>query len=137
MLGNWFKHAGKYAPIPLRIVLGIAFILHGLGKFGASPGLENFGKMLAGVGVPAAAVVAFIVASIELVGGIFLLAGFLTRYAALLIGLVMVFAIVLVKRNMGFIGGYELDLAFLAGAISLLMTGGGSISIDGLFKKDE
>ncbi|MFH1916461.1 MAG: DoxX family protein [Nanoarchaeota archaeon] len=134
MIGNLFKGSEKYAPIPLRIIIGIGFILHGLSKF--TGGLDKFQGFLTSLNVPAAGFFATLVAIVELLGGIFILAGFMTRYAAIGIGIVMVFAIILAKAKAGFLGGYELDMLYLAGAISLLITGGGAISVDNLFHRE-
>ena len=134
MIGNLFKGSENYAPIPLRIIIGIGFILHGLSKF--TGGLDKFQGFLTSLNVPAAGFFATLVAIIELLGGIFILAGFMTRYAAIATGLVIVFAIILVKGKMGFLSGYELDMLYLAGCVSLLITGGGAISVDNLFHRE-
>lgn len=56
--------------------------------------------------------------------------GILTRIAAGLLAIQMIGAILQVKLSKGFIGGYELDLLYLAIMISLILTGPGSISIE-------
>ncbi len=68
----------------------------------------------------------------EFVGGIALIIGFLTPLAALLIALEMVGTTLLSKFRMhkNFLLGYELDITYLAGALTLLLLGAGPLSID-------
>jgi putative oxidoreductase len=69
----------------------------------------------------------------ELVGGIFVGLGFLTRVAAFFIACVMLTAIIGVHWPGGFFAanrGYEYPLSLLGMAIALLIAGGGQASID-------
>jgi putative oxidoreductase len=66
---------------------------------------------------------------LEVIGGIFLLVGVLTRITSALLVMDMIGAILIVKLSKGFVGGYELDLLLLAMALSLILTGPGRISI--------
>lgn len=116
----------------LRVIVGFIFAAHGWQKFAefTIAGTQAaFGKM----GVPAADVVAPIVATIELVGGIALIAGVLTRVFAALLALDMLGALLLVHAPAGLFadkGGYELVLALAAAAAAVALTGAGRISID-------
>jgi putative oxidoreductase len=116
----------------LRVIVGFIFAAHGWQKFNefAIAGTQAaFGKM----GVPAADVVAPIVATIELVGGIALIAGVLTRVFAAVLALDMLGALFLVHAPAGLFadkGGYELVLALAAAAAAVALTGAGRISID-------
>lgn len=116
----------------LRVIVGFIFAAHGWQKFNefTIAGTQAaFGKM----GVPAADVVAPIVATIELVGGIALIAGLLTRVFAALLALDMLGALFLVHAPAGLFadkGGYELVLALAAGAAAVALTGAGRISVD-------
>ncbi|WP_284982714.1 DoxX family protein [Arthrobacter sp. efr-133-TYG-118] len=116
----------------LRVIVGFIFAAHGWQKFTefTIAGTQTaFGKM----GVPAPDVVAPIVATIELVGGIALIAGVLTRVFAALLALDMLGALVLVHAPAGLFadkGGYELVLALAAGAAAVALAGAGRISID-------
>jgi putative oxidoreductase len=67
---------------------------------------------------------------LEVVGGIALLIGVLTRVASILFILEMIGSTIIAKLSKGFIGGYELDLLLLAVAVSILLTGPGRISIE-------
>ncbi|EUJ47159.1 DoxX family protein [Listeria rocourtiae] len=66
---------------------------------------------------------AYIVAPLEIIGGLALIFGVLVPYAsALIIGILSV-AIVTVTFSKGFIGGYEFDFTLLVLAIVTLITG--------------
>ena len=73
---------------------------------------------------------AIIIGLLEFVGGLAILLGVFTRIAAGLLAINMIGAILQVKLAKGFIGGYELDLLYLAIMISLMLTGPGNLSIE-------
>ena len=120
----------------IRVVLGITFFIHGLDKF--QGGVENTAGWFESIGIPG--VVAYGVAVVELVGGIMLVLGLFSRIVSILFAVVMVGAIVKVKLAIGFLGngqtaGYELDLAFLAMAVMLAITGSKAFALDQLIGK--
>ncbi len=120
----------------IRVVLGITFFIHGLDKF--QGGVENTAGWFESIGIPG--VVAYGVAIIELVGGLMLVLGLFSRIVSILFAVVMVGAIVKVKLAIGFLGngqmaGYELDLAFLAMAVMLAITGSKAFALDQLIGK--
>jgi len=115
----------------LRIVLGISFFVHGFVKF--QGGIENTVGWFDSIGIPG--FLAYVVASVELVGGAALILGLGTRIISTLLALIMVGAILKSKLAIGFLGtpdmaGYELDLAFLAIAIFLAVNGSKLWSVD-------
>ncbi|AOV08030.1 DoxX family protein [Sporosarcina ureilytica] len=114
----------------LRFVLGISFFVHGLLKFQA--GIGNIAGWFESIGIPGFA--AYLVGTIELVGGIALILGIGTRLVSVLLGLILIGAIVKVKLAVGFVGaemaGYELDLAFLAIALFLAVNGSKQWAMD-------
>lgn len=127
---NRFRPA---APLVLRVVLGGLFVWHGIDKFDA--GISMVEGMFRAWGVPAPGLTAPLAALIEIVAGAALILGVMTRASAMLLSLVMVGAIIYVKVDLGIISsepmpGAELDLALLAGLISLLVTGPGLASLD-------
>lgn len=85
---------------------------------------------------------AYVVALIELVGGIALIIGFATRLVSILIAFIMIGAIITAKLPLGLLGngqmaGYELDVAFLAMAIYLAISGSTLLSLNQvLFKQN-
>ncbi len=124
------------APLVLRLGLGIVFVVHGLAKLDGGPA-TGFGGMLTGLGVAAPALFAWLVTIAELVGGVLILIGLLTRLATLPLIAILVGAVVLVKIDLGVIAeqgaplpGAEIDIALLAGLFALLLIGPGRASVD-------
>ncbi|SER93549.1 Uncharacterized membrane protein YphA, DoxX/SURF4 family [Gracilibacillus ureilyticus] len=115
----------------LRVVLGISFFIHGIAKF--QGGIENTVGWFDSIGLPG--FFAYVVALIEVLGGIALIVGLLTRIVSTLIVLLMIGAIFKVNLTMGFLGGYELDIAFLTMALVIAITGSNLYSIDHMLKK--
>ena len=116
----------------LRVIAGFLFAAHGWQKFNefTIAGTQaSFAKM----GVPAAEVAAPIVATLELVGGIALILGVLTRVFAALLALDMLGALFLVHASAGVFvaaGGYELVLILAAAALAVALVGAGKVSVD-------
>jgi putative oxidoreductase len=121
-----YENLTQYGPFPIRIIAGIAFILHGLPKLSNLPGTEDFFANM--VGLPAA--LALPVGLLEVIGGIAILVGFLTRIASILFIIEMIGSTIVAKLPKGFVGGYELDLLLIAISISLILTGPGRLSIE-------
>jgi putative oxidoreductase len=65
----------------------------------------------------------------EFLGGICLVVGLFTRYAALAIAIIMTIAIT-TAHYQRLVGGYEFPLLLLAAAVALMLTGGGPLSFD-------
>ena len=63
---------------------------------------------------------------LEVIGGIALIVGVLTRIASTLFIIEVIGSTITAKLTEGFVGGYELDLLLMAISISLLLTGIGS-----------
>jgi len=121
-----------YAPVVIRVVLGLVFLAHGYDKLQNVAGVAGF---FTNIGIPAAGIMAWVVTLVEFLGGIALIVGLCTRYASALIAVVMIVATIKVKLAKGFVGGYELDLSLLAMAVSLMLTGSGPYSLEGKFCK--
>ena len=125
---------GAATLLVVRVVMGVAFILHGWPKIQNPMGWMN---AMGGEGVPS--FLQALAALAEFGGGIALLLGLLTPLAALGIGCQMLGALFMVHFPMGhpFVaatGGpsYELPLVYLALAILLLVMGPGRWSFDAL-----
>jgi putative oxidoreductase len=121
-----YEKLAQYGPLPIRILAGIAFIIHGLPKLSDIAGTEDFFANM--VGLPAA--MALPIGLLEVIGGIALLVGVLTRIASILLIIEMIGSTIVAKLSRGFVGGYELDLLLMAISISLLLTGPGRISVE-------
>ena len=125
---------GAAALLLVRVVMGVAFILHGWPKVQNPMGWMN---VMGGENVPS--FLQALAALAEFGGGIALVLGLLTPLAALGIVFQMLGALLLVHFPMGhrFVaaaGGpsYELPLVYLTLAILLLVLGPGRWSLDAL-----
>jgi len=121
----------EWALFILRIVLGLTFLIHGIAKF--QMGLGNVAGWFESIGV--AGVLGYVVAFIELIGGVALILGFGTRVISALLAFVMLGAIFTVKLPAGFMGngqtaGYELDVALLSVALALCLSGSQLFALD-------
>ena len=138
---NIINPGQQWSSLVLRIPLGIIFAAHGaqklFGWFGGY-GLEGTGQWMASIGLQPGYLMALGAGSAEFFGGLFLLFGLLTRPAALVLAITMVVAIFAVHIGNGLFmsnNGYEFGLALLAGAVSLVLSGGGRLSLDAVLAR--
>ncbi|MHA4095599.1 DoxX family protein [Bacillus cereus] len=110
----------------IRLVLGLTFFAHGLRKF--QDGIHNTENFFNSLGI--FDWLAYPVAILELVGGILVILGLGTRIISTLFSLLMAGAIITVKFDQGFIGGYEFDLLLLAVSLFFVVNNSQSISLD-------
>tara|TARA_Y100000310_G_C20605126_1_gene775105 strand:+ start:250 stop:516 length:267 start_codon:yes stop_codon:yes gene_type:complete len=86
------------------------------------------------MGIPAAIVVAWIVALVETFGGLFILLGYQTRCAATLVTINIGVVLILVHLKNGFSaanGGFEYILLLFLGSLALALRGSGKkLAID-------
>lgn len=116
----------------LRIVTGFLFAAHGWQKFNEFT-IAGTQASFAQMGVPAANLVAPVIATLELVGGAALILGVLTRVFGVLLAADMLGALVLVHAPAGIFaatGGYELVLILAAAALTVALVGAGKVSVD-------
>lgn len=119
----------------LRLALGILILLHGIPKL--TKGVDGIAGMLAAQGLPG--VLAYGAYLGEVVAPVLLILGFLTRPAAALIAVNMVFAIWLAHMKqltaLTANGGWALELQgmFLFTAIALALMGGGRLGVGGRY----
>jgi putative oxidoreductase len=117
------------ALLVLRVVLGAIMIGHGYPKvFGGS----HFVATVQNLGLPGW--LAYCSAAAEFLGGILLIAGFLTRCAALAVLIDLAIAIWKVHWKNGLLGngGYQFPLSLAAMAFALMVLGAGPIALDTL-----
>jgi len=116
----------------IRIVAGVIFFAHGYQKFFVM-GIEGTTGFFTQVGAPLPGISALVVASLELVGGALLVAGFLTRLVAIPLAIDISTAILLFHSKHGFFVpmGVEFVTLLLVSAIALAIAGPGAFSIDG------
>ena len=140
MLARLTAEFRDFAPLPLRVVMGLAFMVHGYPKITAMAATaERFAQM----GFVPGIFWGPLVAIVEFVGGVCLVLGLLTRYWSVALAGEMAVTTLRVKIAGGtpFVTsramGYELDLIFLAVALTLVILGSGAISVDRtILKKD-
>jgi putative oxidoreductase len=121
----------------IRFVAGVMMIPHGYGKvFG---GIEGTTKFFASAGLEPAFLLAWYVGLLELIGGICVAFGFLTRLMSVqLVGLLAV-ATFYIHLPSGFLwvkGGYEYPLFWMIVMIAITIQGGAKLSIDNLMSKE-
>ncbi len=114
----------------LRLTVGVIFIAHSVGKF--QPGFAGF---IESQGIPPEMQIPIALA--ELVPGILLIVGVLTRFSASLLSIVMLGAIFLIKGATSLTGdrGVEFDLILLAASLVVIVIGPGRISIAHIVRK--
>lgn len=136
-----FKTYPSWAPIFARLTLGIIFFAHGsqklLGWFGGS-GWSGTIQFFEQSGIPP--FLAGLLIITEFFGGIAIILGFFTRLAALGLTIAMLVAIFKVHLQNGFFlnwfnvpnmgHGIEYSLALIGLSLSLLVWGGGNLSVD-------
>ncbi|HXZ39692.1 MAG TPA: DoxX family protein, partial [Terriglobales bacterium] len=76
----------------LRVAVGVIFVMHGWQKL--SWGFHDVAGFLNSLGIPQPTVAAVLLTTVELLGGIALILGLLTRYAAALLAIDMLVAII-------------------------------------------
>jgi putative oxidoreductase len=113
------------APLILRLCLAAVFIYHGMDKVGKSWGTAWYPDL------PVAQQV--LIAWGELLGGVAMLLGVLTRLAAVGLAVIMLGAIVKVHWPNGFSlanQGYEYNVVIISSCAVLILTGGGRLAAD-------
>ena len=131
-----FSTTPTYWQLPLRLCLFIVFWMHGsqkvLGMYGG-PGLSGFVGWLTSTGVPAP--LAYLAAFAEFLGCFGILFGFLTRIAAFGPACNMMVAFLTVHLKNGYFGGehgggYETVMILWFALVTLIIGGGGNLSVD-------
>jgi putative oxidoreductase len=123
-------HLTWLAPLFARITVGWVFLLSGWGKLHNLPQVtENF----AGWGIAAPQLLAPLVSGVEFFGGLFLLAGFLTRISAGALGITMIVAIASAKwaevDSLETLLGFD-EFEYLALFLWLAIAGPGALAVD-------
>jgi putative oxidoreductase len=152
-LGNMLKTSAPAAPLLVRVVVGWVFLSEGILKFQLPEelGVGRFAK----IGIPAPDVMGPFVGVVEIVCGALLIAGLLTRLAALLLWINISVAILSTKIPMLLGHGYWMfalpklsrygfwsmmheartDISMWMGLLFLMLVGAGCISFDALMTR--
>ena len=121
----------KWGMLPLRIVVGLVFLMHGAQKlfiFGPGGTADIMGKL----GLPLPLVSATVVIAVELLGGLAILFGVFARIAGALLAFEMVVAILVARLHGGFFApyGYEFELTLLGACLTFALNGPGRMSLE-------
>ena len=135
------RRFGSIAPLATRIVIGLAFFQAGLGKWRHMPNIIQFFDSL---GIPMPAFNAYLVSSMELVGGLALILGLFTRFFASGLSITMVVAL-LTADTADFMASWgsasEMSptditaFTFLLFLLWLIAYGAGKLSLDALLRR--
>lgn len=126
----------KWGMLPLRIVVGLVFLMHGAQKlfvFGIGGTTDIMGKL----GLPLPSVSAAVVIAVELLGGLAILLGVFTRLAGALLAFEMVVAILVARYHGGFFApyGYEFELTLLGACLTFALNGPGRMSAEEIWHR--
>ncbi|MBI2639644.1 MAG: DoxX family protein [Candidatus Sungbacteria bacterium] len=127
---------GDFAALILRLVLGLAFIVHGYPKLFNREARTGTAGWFDSIGIRPGKFWIIVSGVAEFFGGIAVLLGFYTQIAAVFIAISMLVAMWKAKwGKVGFTvqGGWELDLAYFAMAAALIFLGAGAWGIDTYF----
>lgn len=126
-----------------RVLISAVFIVFGylqftnIGGYAANPAVLKFVGLTGGILSPT--VLAYLVATIDLVGGILILVGFQTRWASLVL-IIFVTLTLFVAHNFWTMEGparaanqanFYKNLALIGGLLLLYIHGAGRLSVDG------
>jgi putative oxidoreductase len=139
----------RWAPIPLRLIVGYGFMEHGFAKLSKGP--ENFAAILHALSVPAPHFMAWLTILTELIGGLAVLLGAFVPLVSLPMAVLLFVAIFTVHLPYGFSSiklmsvmagraqfgppGYEGSLLYLACLAALVLGGSGPLALDDHFRK--
>ena len=130
-----FKTTDLASIILIRLMVGVVFLSEGIQKFliPADRGAGRFQK----IGIPNPDFLGPFVGSFEIVCGLLILAGFVTRLAAFPLIIIMLVAIATTKIDIlqqdgiwEMLHASRTDWSMLMGSIFLLIMGGGKWSVD-------
>ena len=138
----------RWAPIPLRLIVGYGFMEHGLAKLTKGP--DAFAGILHAIGVPDPHLMAWLTILVEIFGGLAVILGAFVSLASLSMVAVLFVAMITVHLPYGFSSikimsvtngraqfgppGYECDLLYIACLAALVLGGSGPCSVDGYIK---
>jgi putative oxidoreductase len=127
-----------WAPVPVRLILGAGFMVHGYPKLFTSKGHRGVADRLSGFDVPLPELTAWTVGIFF--GGLMLILGALVALVSVFGLLNMLGAMFLVHWSNGFKfsnrpPGIEVNLLYIAGFLMLILGGAGVLSVDHLLRE--
>jgi putative oxidoreductase len=143
------EHWQQWAPVPIRIILGVGFLAHGFAKWSRGPAM--FAELLKQAHVPLPLANAWLVTLLEIFGGLALLIGVFVAMVTVPLIFSMLGAMFTVHIKFGFSAvntlgltpegpklgppGYEINLLYIACLLVLFLAGAGPWSIDALRRR--
>jgi putative oxidoreductase len=124
---KWLNNLQPTGALLMRLILGVSMAIHGYHKVLPLSSLHHYAHYVTTLGLPYW--LGYVSAYTEFVGGILLILGLLTRFAAFLVATNMLVAFVTVGIHQGF-GIYNYILALAALAIMLIFYGAGAMALD-------
>lgn len=121
-----------YAAVVLRVAVGLVFLHHGIQKLHL--GVGGVSGFFHGAGIPFSTVFAYVVIGWETIGAVLLILGIIPRIVAIgyvIEMLVAIFVVILPSHQQL----PELEALLCAASLSLVASGGGPLSLQGLMKK--
>lgn len=134
----------KWALLPVRVVVGLGFLAHGLAKLNRGP--AKFGALLHLLGIPAPITAAWATTAIEVLGGTAVVIGLWVAIACVPLVATMLVAMFTIHVHYGFsavntVGltatgpqfgppGYEINLLYIAALIALSVASPTVASVD-------
>lgn len=139
----------RWAPVPLRLIVGYGFMEHGFAKLARGP--DAFPAILQALGVPLPHLMGWLTILVEIFGGLAVLLDALVPLASIPMATVLLVAVFTVHLPSGFSSiklqavtaagaqfgppGFETDLLYLACLAALVLGGSGPLAIEGLVTK--
>lgn len=148
---QWIEDMGlsRWAPLPVRLIIGYGFLDHGLAKLEKGP--EKFVAIVDALGVPLPHLMAWLAIWVEILGGIAMMLGAFVLLISLPMAIVLLVALFTVHLDFGFTSiklmavtpegpkfgppGIEADLLYLAGLATLVLGGSGPLAFDNWLEK--
>src|SRR3989442_7833732 len=139
----------QWAPLPLRLVIGYGFLVHGWAKLSRGP--ARFAELLEQIGAPLPEATAWVSTLIEILGGLAILAGAFVAAVSVPLIVMMLVAMFTVHLRYGFSAinttgltadgpqfgppGIEVNLLYIACLVALILGGAGIFSIERLLAR--
>ncbi len=121
----------RYALVPLRLMVGIIFLTHGLQKaFGwfGGPGFQATADMLANLGFAVPGLFAVLLAIAEMAGGLMLILALAPRLAAAVLIVVMAVALSTAHKGQSFFQTHQQQM-LIAACVTMFLAGGGHLGL--------
>jgi putative oxidoreductase len=134
----------RWSVIPLRMIVGYGFIVHGYAKVINGP--DHFAASLQGLGVPGPHLMAWATIGFELLGGLAVLVGAYIPLISVPLTVILLVAVITVHLPYGFTSiklravtaagpqfgppGYETNLLYIAALATLVLGGSGPLTVD-------